>query len=160
MDSAFQWIEQNNGLCLESDYPYVSGTTKKSGSCEESCAIISKSAIHDYKDVTPNSDNAMMTALMQQPVSIAIQADQKEFQLYQSGVFTGSCGTELDHGVLVVGYGTENGEDYYSDCWSESVFETTRSFDNLYFNEKKELLNKLDFFLQNKDWYYKKGIPR
>ena len=52
-----------------------------------------------------------------------------------------------------------DGEDYYSDCWSESVFETTRSFDNLYFNEKKELLDKLNFFLQNKDWYYKKGIP-
>lgn len=122
MDSAFQWIEQNNGLCLESDYPYVSGTTTKSGSCLETCDVVSKSAIHDYKDVTPNSDNAMMTALMQQPVSIAIQADQKEFQLYKSGVFTGSCGTELDHGVLVVGYGTENGEDYYliKNSWSTS----------------------------------------
>ena len=52
-----------------------------------------------------------------------------------------------------------DGEDYYSDCSSESVFETTRCFDNLFFNEKKELLTKLDFFLQNKDWYYKKGIP-
>lgn len=51
------------------------------------------------------------------------------------------------------------GEDYYLDCWSESQFETTRTFDNLFFNERKQLLDKLDFFLNNKEWYYKKGIP-
>jgi C1A family cysteine protease len=48
-----------------------------------------------------------------QPVSIAIEADQKSFQLYKSGVFTDTCGTNLDHGVLAVGYGTENNIDYY-----------------------------------------------
>ena len=122
MDSAFQWIEQNNGLCLESDYSYVSGTTGKSGSCETTCDVVKNSVIHEYNDVAPSSDDAMMSALMQQPVSIAIQADQQEFQLYQSGVFTGSCGVELDHGVLVVGYGSENGEDYYliKNSWSTS----------------------------------------
>ena len=55
----------------------------------------------------------MMTALSKQPVSIAIQADQKDFQLYKSGVFTGSCGTQLDHGVLAVGYGSLDGQDFY-----------------------------------------------
>ena len=55
----------------------------------------------------------MMSALAKQPVSIAIQADQKDFQLYKSGVFTGDCGTQLDHGVLTVGYGTLDGQDYY-----------------------------------------------
>ena len=54
-----------------------------------------------------------MTALSQQPVSIAIQADQKDFQLYKSGVFTGDCGVNLDHGVLTVGYGSLDGTDYY-----------------------------------------------
>ena len=54
-----------------------------------------------------------MTAISQQPVSIAIEADQRDFQLYKSGVFTGKCGTTLDHGVLVVGYGSENTNDYY-----------------------------------------------
>ena len=34
-------------------------------------------------------------------------------ELYKSGVFTGSCGTSLDHGVLAVGYGSEDGNDYY-----------------------------------------------
>ena len=54
----------------------------------------------------------MMSAVAQQPVSIAIEADQYSFQLYSSGVFTASCGTKLDHSVLAVGYGTDAGSDY------------------------------------------------
>ena len=113
MDNAFSWIEKNGGLCTEEDYAYTSGTTKTAGTCDTSCTVVSGSEIISYTDVKANSDNDMMSALAQQPVSIAIQADQKDFQLYNSGVFTGSCGTKLDHGVLVVGYGSLDGEDYY-----------------------------------------------
>lgn len=42
-----------------------------------------------------------------QPVAVAIEADQREFQLYAGGVFDAPCGTALDHGVLVVGYGSD-----------------------------------------------------
>ena len=72
--------------------------------------------------IKSNSDEAMMTALMQQPVSVAINADQKSFQLYKSGVFTDVCGTDLNHGVLLVGYGNENGLDYYilKNSWGSS----------------------------------------
>ena len=113
MDNAFSWIKKNGGLCLEDDYPYTSGTTKSAGTCETTCSIVSDSKVTGFVDVKANSDDEMMKALNQQPVSIAIQADQKDFQLYKSGVFTGSCGTKLDHGVLVVGYGSESGTDYY-----------------------------------------------
>ena len=113
MDNAFTWIEKNDGLCLEDDYSYTSGTTKQAGTCETTCSVVSDSDIQSYVDVIANSDDDMMAALTQQPVSIAIQADQKDFQLYKSGVFTGSCGTSLDHGVLAVGYGSEDGNDYY-----------------------------------------------
>lgn len=57
-------------------------------------------------------EDALKAAVARQPVSVAIEADRSAFQLYKSGVFTSvSCGTQLDHGVLVVGYGTANGTD-------------------------------------------------
>lgn len=50
---------------------------------------------------------------MKGPVSIAVEADKSVFQSYRSGVMTGMCGTQLDHGILLVGYGTESGTDYW-----------------------------------------------
>ena len=124
MDNAFQWIDKNGGLCSEGSYPYVSGTTLSAGACEKTCPLIDGSKILSFVDVKPNSDQDMMAALVKQPVSVAIEADQREFQLYKSGVFTASCGTNLDHGVLVVGYGTDKdtGLDYYKvkNSWSET----------------------------------------
>jgi C1A family cysteine protease len=79
----------------------------KAGTCTTTCKVVSGSIVQSHVDVTAKSDQAMMEALAKQPVSVAIEADQKEFQLYKSGVFTAACGTNLDHGVLVVGYGTD-----------------------------------------------------
>ena len=122
MGSAMDWIGKNNGLCTEQAYPYVSGETKTNGACQKTCSIVSGSDISTTASVSPNSDNAMMTALAQQPVSVAIEADQSSFQLYKSGVFSGSCGTNLDHGVLLVGYGTMTAGDYYilKNSWASS----------------------------------------
>jgi len=50
-------------------------------------------------------------------------------------------------------------EDSPSERWSEVVFESTRSFDNLFFDKKMITMEKIDHFLKNKDWYYSKGIP-
>ena len=128
MDNAFSWISKNNGLCSEADYPYVSGITKTAGTCEKSCSNVKGSDVAKFVDVESASDLAMMTALSQQPVSVAIEADQREFQLYKSGVFTGECGTNLDHGVLAVGYGTDSGVEYYkvknswSTTWGENGY--------------------------------------
>ena len=122
MDNAFSWISKNGGLCVETEYPYVSGTTTTGGTCQTTCTAISNSKVVDFVDVTPSSDDAMMTALSKRPVSIAIEADQKDFQLYKSGVFTGACGTKLDHGVLLVGYGNELSDDFYlvKNSWGTS----------------------------------------
>lgn len=120
MDSAFDWAKKWGGVCTEEAYPYVSGTTKERGTCKTDCQKYA--APKSYTDVQKNSDSAMMSALAQQPVSIAIEADQPAFQLYKDGVFTAECGTNLDHGVLAVGYGTLDGVDYYKvkNSWGPS----------------------------------------
>jgi len=108
MDYAFEWEEKEGGLCLLSDYPYESGTSSKAGTCRESdCKDVEGSGLFAFEDVPPSDPKEMMKALSQQPVSIAIQADQPGFRFYSSGVFDGRCGTNLDHGVLAVGYGSE-----------------------------------------------------
>eukprot|EP01034_Spumella_vulgaris_P033982 gene33982-41912_t len=122
MDSAFTWIKKNGGLATEGDYSYFSGDTKKNGECQTDKALVAGSAVKSYTDVEVNSDAAMLSALNVGPVAVAIQADQAAFQLYKSGVFTAECGTALDHGVLAVGYGTQDGLDYYTikNSWGAS----------------------------------------
>lgn len=123
MDNAFAWVKSNGGLCYEADYPYTSGTTMKSGSCIQGCTEDAKVAPTSYTDVAKYSDDALMSALAKQPVSVAIEADQETFQLYKSGVLTAACGSKLDHGVLAVGYGTyTDGTKYYKvkNSWGPS----------------------------------------
>lgn len=76
------------------------------------CKLVPGSGLKSWVDVQ-QSDLGLMAALNKGPVSVAIQANQMGFQLYKSGVFTGRCGTQLDHGVVAVGYGSEDGQDYY-----------------------------------------------
>ncbi len=109
----FTWIGKTGGLCTEQAYPYVSGTTKTTGTCQKTCTKVAGSAVSSVVNVKPKSDADLMTALTKTIVSVAIEADQSSFQLYKSGVFTGKCGTNLDHAVALVGYGTMNGLDYY-----------------------------------------------
>jgi len=107
---AFEYVEKS-GICTETSYPY----TGRASSCQAtSCTkALSPGAVTGYHDVQQNSKEALMSALQKQPVSIAVEADQMVFQSYKSGVMTGQCGTNLDHGILAVGYGTESGTDYW-----------------------------------------------
>jgi len=119
MDYAFAF-EKTADVCTEASYPY----TARDGSCHESgCTVgIPRGGVTGYHDVTVNDENALMEAVAQQPVSIAIEADQYSFQSYTGGVLTKSCGSRLDHGVLLVGYGTDAGKDYWKvkNSWGAS----------------------------------------
>jgi C1A family cysteine protease len=118
MDDAFDYVKNNGGICSEGDYAYTSGTTGKDGTCATSCKNVENSQVASHspagsaRDGTATVDE-LASAVAQQPVSIAIQANQLAFQTYKSGVLTGTCGQKLDHGVLAVGYGNEGGVDYW-----------------------------------------------
>jgi len=106
MDNAFAFVEKN-GLASETDYPY----TAQDGQCDTAAEAKPAATISSFSDVTVGSEDALRQAVKMQPVSIAIEADQQGFQFYSSGVFSGECGQQLDHGVLVVGYTYTAGND-------------------------------------------------
>ncbi|XP_028767656.1 probable cysteine protease RD21B [Neltuma alba] len=109
MDYAFEFIVNNGGIDTEEDYPYRA----RDGACDPNRKNARVVTIDGYEDVPENDELSLMKAVANQPVSVAIEAGGRAFQLYHSGVFTGQCGTQLDHGVVAVGYGTENGKDYW-----------------------------------------------
>lgn len=124
MDYAFQFIINNGGLDTEEDYPYKA----QDGRCDTYRKNAKVVSIDGYEDVPVNDEQALKKAVAGQPISVAIEAGGRAFQLYQSGVFTGRCGTQLDHGVVAVGYGTEKGKDYWivrnswGSSWGESGY--------------------------------------
>ncbi|KAI3936590.1 hypothetical protein MKW92_021813 [Papaver armeniacum] len=104
MDDAFEFIKENQGLTTEANYAY----NGVDGSCNTKKADTHAASINGYEDVPANNEASLLKAVSKQPVSVAIDASGQEFQFYSSGVFTGTCGTELDHGVTAVGYGTDS----------------------------------------------------
>ena len=125
-DSAFKYMI-NNGQCTESSYPYKAGVTKTAGTCQK-CTSAGVS-FSSCSDVTSKNQVALAEAVSKQPVTIAIEADTRYFQSYSGGILDStSCGTTLDHAVMIVGYGSQNGIDYWivrnswGNTWGESGY--------------------------------------
>ena len=111
MDFAFQYIKENQGIDTEDSYPYEA----KDHQCRYNKKNSGASDV-GFVDIPVGDEEMLKQAVATMgPVSIAIDASQESFQFYAKGVYhEPKCSTEeLDHGVLIVGYGTENGEDYW-----------------------------------------------
>ena len=105
MDNAFKWIIQNGGLDSEHQYPYVALAEE----CEDAKLRMHMATIDGFEDVPAGDEDALEKAVAMQPVSVAIEADHQSFQLYEGGVYDAhDCGEDIDHGVLVVGYGIDH----------------------------------------------------
>lgn len=121
MDQAFEYIKAAGGIETEEDYPYQAEQ-------EDSCHYkkkLEKAEVTGYVDVEKGSENKLQEAVATVgPVSVAIDASHRSFQSYAGGVYDEEecSSTQLDHGVLVVGYGTKEGKDYWlvKNSWNTS----------------------------------------
>ncbi|XP_047317546.1 cysteine proteinase COT44-like [Impatiens glandulifera] len=124
MNYAFRFITRNGGIDTQEDYPYL----EADGKCNATKVNTKVVSIDGYETVPSNNENDLKKAVAYQPISVGIEAYGWAFKLYVSGIFTGRCGTSLDHAVVVVGYGSENGVDYWivrnswGSNWGESGY--------------------------------------
>ena len=106
---AFNYTINSGGLSTESDYPYQGVT----GTCEKA-KIRPVAGIKGQVDLKPNDAEALQTAVATVgPVAISLDAGSIGWQTYRSGVLSGDCGSDIDHAVQLVGYGSDAAVDYW-----------------------------------------------
>jgi cathepsin L len=119
MTSAMNYIIANKGIDTEKSYPYVA----RDGTCQFKKENVGAN-LTSYSNIQRGSEDALVTAGTLGPVSVAIDASHTSFQLYSSGVYYESAcsSSALDHGVLLVGWNTDAGKDYYivKNSWGTS----------------------------------------
>ncbi|CAJ2658869.1 unnamed protein product [Trifolium pratense] len=109
MDDTFKYIIQNQGIASEAEYPYQGNDQ----TCQFNDQMTPAAQITSFVDVPANDEQQLLHAVAQQPISVGI-AVGTEFQLYQKGVYSGTCGRDLNHAVTAVGYGvSEDGTKYW-----------------------------------------------
>jgi len=116
LEKTYKYIK-SYGSTTEASYPY----TAVEGQCK---AFTPKVKITGYAQVKPaGSEDALTQAIEEGPVAVCIDASHVSFQLYNGGVYDEpKCTQQISHGVIAVGFGSENGQDYYivKNSWGTS----------------------------------------
>jgi C1A family cysteine protease len=118
IQTAFESIIQSQGIVREDDYPYQGNVQ----TCQLQGQIPVAAQITSFADVTANDEQQLLQVVAQQPVSASI-AVAPEFHQYSEGVYSGTCGTRLNHAITIIGYGiSEEGMKYWliKNSWGES----------------------------------------
>lgn len=117
---AFEYIIKNKGIDTEESYPYE----PEVGRCEFKRQDVGANEVSCMAIKSESEQDLQSAVATQGPISVGIDASQSSFQFYRSGVYEESdCSTtQLDHAVLVVGYGSENDQPYWlvKNSWSTS----------------------------------------
>jgi len=161
MITDFDEEEGKGGICTENDYPYI----QAQGSCSSSmCTPVPGSKIKDHVDIEPRKTANLVEALKENPVTAAMVAADPMFQFYSTGIYSvkdcgkvtkekgdpeceilyedqDTCLPDVNHGVLVVGYGTDDTvsgdvKDFFKvknswgDSWGEGGYFRIARYDN------------------------------
>ncbi|CAK4107594.1 unnamed protein product, partial [Aphanomyces euteiches] len=96
---------ERKGLCLESAYPYTSGNSGQTGTCQSSCT---KKTLSLGATVQTQGEDSLVTVLNTQPATVVVTAGNSVWRNYKGGVVTQCPSAESDHAVIAVGYGTSD----------------------------------------------------
>lgn len=121
---AFMYLGLYNAE-TENKYPYRSGYDGYVPPCAYDASSATAVSVSSYSYVAPKSVPVMKGFLSTQPLAVSVDSDSPDFKSYASGIFDSStCGTQLNHNVLVVGWGTDaaSGLDYWlvKNSWSSN----------------------------------------
>jgi len=120
-DYCYEYISALGGITSETIYPFTAGNNVVN-SCIPTLASQRIARINGYYNVNANDPAQLIAAIVQQPISVGVEADQYVWQYYSGGIITSNCGNDINHFALVVAYNITASTPYYvvKNSWGSS----------------------------------------
>lgn len=105
--AAMEYVKSIGGLCESGSYPYKG----RDMSCLRCKAAVSVSGVNFVPQL---NETALEIAVSKQPIAVAIDASSWDFAMYRAGILNPKhCGFQINHGVLLTGYGKDKREEFW-----------------------------------------------